>query len=175
MVVSIHANGAEHAFKLLCAAFPCDFVPGWNGEFTTEALLQLASKNGCVKLLNAVAKGALESGISLRKIGFEKALDLLGGVDASYKVNGKLIGVDVTLDYSQVTKKENKLLNAWQGQRQKLLKALGYSHIVILVWDVKSWVELTDVERGQLAEELLIHIEDRPPNSFCSELVLSLQ
>lgn len=174
-MVSVHAGGAERAFKLLCSAFPRDFVPGWNGNQTTERLLTLASELGCVKLLNSVAKGAQESGLSLRKLGFEKALDLLGGVDATYRINGELIGIDITLDYAQVSKKENKLLNAWQGQRQKLLKALGYKHVIILVWDVKSWVELSDVERGQLAEELLIHIEERPPNTFCSELVLSLR
>lgn len=172
-MVSVHAGGAEKAFKLLCGKFPRDFAKAWSGEETTEWLLSLASQTGCLKLLNAVAKGALSEGISLRKLSFERALDLLGGVDASYRINGELIGVDITLDYSQVGKKENKLLNAWSGQRQALLKALGYKHVIIVVWDVKSWMELSDNERGQLAEELLIHIEDRNPKSFCSELVLS--
>ncbi|MFM6397342.1 MAG: hypothetical protein ACKPFF_11745 [Planktothrix sp.] len=173
-MTSIHSNGSEKAFKLLVGKFPRDFQKAFKGTETIESLLELASQQGCQKLMAGVAKGASTQGISLRKLSFERGVDLMGGVDVSCRVNGELIGFDITLDYSQVSKKEEKVLHGWNGQRQKLLKALGYSHVVIITWDVKSWVELTDQERGELAETLLIHIEDRPPNSFCSDLVLSM-
>jgi hypothetical protein len=178
VVISAKASGAEVAFVSLLSSFKRDFVPAWTGKETTNWLLNKASKIGCSILLNTTAKGTLFGGITLRELPFQKALDHLGGIDASFLVNGKLIGFDITLDIDSLTEKERKLTKAWEGQRQKLLQALGYEHVVLVVWKPrKSMVNMTSLEKGELVEKLLVHLEkqeERRMKKFCSKFLMRI-
>lgn len=176
MVLSVASKcvGAEKAFQKLVKTFPRDFQTVWDSRHTTPKLLALASKVGCEELVNSVAKGATAEGegLSLRQMSFEKALDKLGGVDITIKVDGKIIGIDVTTDDGAYIEKRRKLLFKWNEGRKKLLKALKFYHIVVVVWEVESWAELNEAKKGELAEQLLIHLEEQTGDSFCSQLVL---
>ena len=109
----------------------------------------------------------------LRQMSFEKALDLLGGIDVTVRVNGKIVGIDITTDAEIYMEKRSKLLFRWNEGRKKLLKSLKFSHVVIIVWKVKSWAQLSEAKKGELAEALLIHIEEQEgKGSFCSKLIL---
>lgn len=179
VAISAQACGAEVGFTSLLSMFERDFVPAWaNKKKTTDWLLNKASQLGCKLLLNATAKGAASEGISLRQCSFHKALDLLGGVDASFIIDGKLIGFDITLDIDGLTEKERKLTKAWEGQRQKLLEALGYEHIVLVVWKPrKSLINMSPLEKGELVEKLLIHLEkqeQRKNKKFCSKFLMRI-
>lgn len=179
VAISTRACGAEVGFISLVSMFERDFVPAWvNKNKTTEWLLNKASQLGCQLLLNATAKGATYNGISLRQCSFHKALDLLGGVDASFIIEGKLIGFDITLDVDGLIEKERKLTKAWEGQRQKLLQALGYEHVVLVVWKPrKSLVNMSSLEKGELVEKLLIHLEkqqQRKMKKFCSKFLMRI-
>ena len=165
--------GAEKAFGKLVGAFPRDFEKVWDSRHTTEKLLALTSRIGCVELTNSAAKGALKNGMPLRQMSFEKALDLLGGIDVTVRVNGKIVGIDITTDAEIYMEKRSKLLFRWNEGRKKLLKSLKFSHVVIIVWKVKSWAQLSEAKKGELAEALLIHIEEQEgKGSFCSKLIL---
>lgn len=166
------AVGAEKAFSKLVGAFPRDFQSVWHSGHTTERLLSLCSKLGCEKLMASAAKGANHEGMSLRNLSFEKALDLLGGIDITFKTDGKIIGIDITVDEEVYMEKRSKLLFRWDEGRKKLLKSLKFHHVVVVVWKVNSWSELTESQKGELAEQLLIHIEEQTGDSFCSKLIL---
>lgn len=166
------AVGAEKAFGKLVGAFPRDFQTVWDSRHTTEKLLALASRIGCIELTNSAAKGALKNGVPLRQMSFEKALDLLGGIDVTIKVDGNIIGIDITVDQETYLEKRSKLLFRWDEGRKKLLKALKFHHVVVVVWQVDSWSELTESQKGELAEALLIHIEEQAGDSFCSKLIM---
>lgn len=166
------AIGAEKAFQKLVGAFPRDFQSVWHSGHTTERLLSLCSKLGCEKLMASAAKGANHEGVSLRNLSFEKALDLLGGVDVTFRVNSKIIGVDITVDEATYIDKRRKLLFWWDEGRKKLLKGLKFHHVVVIIWKVDSWSELTESQKGELAEQILIHLEEQDGQSFCSKLVL---
>lgn len=177
MVLSVASKcvGAEKAFQKLVNSFPRDFQTVWDSRHTTPKLLALASRVGCEELINAVAKGATAEGegLSLRQMSFEKALDKLGGVDVTIKVDNKVIGIDITTDDGAYIEKRRKLLFKWNEGRKKLLKALKFHHVIVVVWEVNSWSELTESQKGELAEALLIHIENQEgKDSFCSQLIL---
>lgn len=164
--------GAEKAFSKLVGSFPRNFGKVWDSKHTTERLLTLASRIGCEELINCVAKGVLNDGLSLRQLPFEKALDQLGGVDITIKVDGKIIGVDITLDEESYVEKRRNLLFRWKEGRKKLLQAMKFHHVIVVVWKVDSWVNLTESQKGELAEEILIHLEENQDKSFCSQLIL---
>jgi hypothetical protein len=164
--------GAEKAVSKLVGSFPRDFQTVWHSGHTTEKLLSLASKIGCQKLLSSVAKGATFGDISLRQLSFEKALDLLGGVDITIKVDGNIIGIDVTCDEGSYIEKRRNLLFRWDEGRKKLLQTLKFHHVVVIVWQVNSWAELSEAKKGELAEQLLIHLEEQDGKSFCSKLIM---
>jgi hypothetical protein len=174
MVSSIISEcvGAEKAFGKLVGTFPQDFQSVWDSRHTTEKLLNLASKLGCAELINSAAKGALKNGVPLHQMSFEKTLDLLGGIDITVKIDGKIIGIDVTLDEETYIEKRSKLLFRWNEGRKKVLKALRYHHVIVVVWKVDSWSELTQSQKGELAEQILIHLEEQDGKSYCSKLVL---
>lgn len=174
MVSSIVSKsvGAEKAFGKLVGAFPRDFQSVWHSGHTTERLLNLTSRIGCEKLINSVAKGATFDGLSLRQLSFEKALDLLGGIDITVRVDGKIIGIDITRDEGSYIEKRRNLLFRWDEGRKKLLKSLKFHHVVVVIWKVESWAELSESKKGELAEQLLIHLEEQDGQSFCSKLIL---
>jgi hypothetical protein len=65
-----------------------------------------------------------------------------------------------------------KILFRWNEGRKKVLKALRYHHVIVVVWKVDSWSELTQSQKGELAEQILIHLEEQDGKSYCSKLVL---
>jgi len=178
VAIASKSIGAEKGFVNLLSMFERDFVPAWTGKETTDWLLNKASRLGCQLLLNTVAKGVASEGLSLRQCSFHKALDILGGVDISFRVNDKLIGFDITLDIDGLNEKERKLTKAWEGQRQKLLQALGYDHVVLVVWKPrKSLINMTSLEKGELVEKLLNHLEkqnERRVKKFCSKFLMRI-